>query len=485
MVGKKLMKVKETNVDGLKREFKVVVPSTDIEAKISDRLKEISKTVKLPGFRAGKVPEGLLRQRYEPSIRIEVLDDLVRNSTTNLIQEKDLRPAVQPKIEIVSSKKGEDLEFGLNLEIMPEIELKTFDGIKVSKKVADVPEKDVEKAVERIAETRKSSEPIKGNRALKSGDIAVIDFLGRVGGVAFDGGKGEDYYLEIGSQTFIPGFEDQLIGKKAGEETEVKVTFPKEYRSKDLAGKDSVFEVKVKEIRETKKSEVNDELAKSIGYENLDKMKEAIKERINQEYEMLARTNLKRELLDALAEQYNFDVPESMLEAEFRAIWQQYENAKKYGNLDAEDAKKDEKELKDEYKNIAKRRVMLGLLFSEIGHQNKIEVSQEDLSQAIFNEAMRFPGQEKAIFEYYRKNPNALEAVKAPIYEDKVVDFILDKVKVTEVKVEPEELYNEEGQKASKPKKASSKKAKETKDEAEAKPKAETKKKTTKAKKEE
>lgn len=482
------MKITETNAEGLKRAYNIVVPSADIEKKVNARITEIGNQVTLPGFRPGKAPLGLLRKRYSTAVMGEVLELTVRQATEDLLKEKELRPAMQPKVEIVSFEDGKDLEFGMDFEIIPDFKVCDYKEIKLEKPVAEVQEDEVKKSLERLAENKKDSEPVKTDRKSKKGDIAVINFVGSIDGEKFQGGEGKDFNLELGSNMFIPGFEEQLIGAKKGDKIDVKVPFPKEYHAKDLAGKDALFEVEVTELRTPKKAKIDDEFAKSLGEENLESLKKAIKDRIAMEYENTSKMRLKRSLLDQLADKHDFDVPASMVDVEFNAIWSQYEQAKKMGQLDPEDKDKSEKELKEEYKNIAERRVRLGLVLSDIGAKNNVTVGQEDLNKAIFTEATRFPGQEKAVFDYYTKNKQALESLRAPIFEDKVVDLILDKVNVEDKKVSVEDLFKEpdlpEGirkpSKSSKKKSASKKKssAKKTasKKKAGAKKKASTKK---------
>jgi len=461
------MQVKELKTEGLKREYEIVVPSKDIERKLTARIEEVGRTVKVDGFRPGKAPKDLLRQRYAASLYGEVCDKAINDGMEELLKDKNLRPALQPNVELKNFKEGEDLVFAVNLEVVPEINPVDFTTLKLERLKAEVSEEEVQKTLERIAEGRKDTETVSEARKAKKGDITLINFVGSIDGVEFQGGAGNDYPLELGSNSFIPGFEEQLVGASAGDKVDVKVSFPKEYHAKDLAGKDAVFAVEVKELRKYKKVEINDEFAKSMGEENLDKFKEAVKEHISKEYDAAARQKLKRSLLDVLADNHSFEVPTGLVEAEFKQILTQYEQAKKMGNLDEDDASKSEDAVKGEYKDIAERRVRLGLLLAEVSEKNSIKVAQDDLNKAIFAEARRFPGQEKAVFEYYSKNRNAVEALKAPILEEKIVDFILDKVEITDKVVPVDELYadpdaataKKTSAKKSTAKKASSKKA--------------------------
>lgn len=465
------MQVTETKVDGLKRGFKIVVPAETISSKVTDKIKALGETASIPGFRKGKVPESFLRQRYEKAVMGEVLDELIQSGASETMAERSLRPAMRPKIEVVSFDEGKDLEFTMDVEVVPEITPVDFSSVSLDKKVVEVPDEEVEKALERLASARSESEPVTEDRGAEKGDIAVIDFTGSIDGVEFAGGKGENYSLELGSNSFIPGFEDQLVGKKAGEKTDVKVPFPADYHAKDLAGKDAVFAVEVKELRSKKAPELNDEFAKFFGKDTMGELRDMIRSELSKEYDAVSMNGLKRDLLDALADAHDFPVPESMMEMEFDSIWKQVEDAKNKGRLDADDAEKSEDELKSDYRAIAERRVRLGLLLAEIGMKNKISVTDADLNRAILMEARQFPGQEKAVFDFYSKHPEMLDRLRAPLFEEKVIDFILKAVKLNEVKVSVEELYKadaeDENKKPAK-KKASVKKATAKKDAADA-----------------
>lgn len=435
------MNVTELKSEGLKKEYKVVVPAQDFEKEVDAKIAQIAKTAKLPGFRAGKAPVAMLKKQYKDSVTGEVLEDLVRKTTDEIIKDKQLRPAMMPDIKITAFKPGEDLEFEISVENLPEIKLGDFSKITLDKYMAEVPAEEVDKALNYIAQSRREKTKISEDRAAQKGDTTVINFVGSVDGVEFQGGKGNDYPLELGSNSFIPGFEDQLIGKKAGDKVDVKVTFPAEYHAKDLAGKDAVFAVEVKEILEPKEVKIDDEFAKSLGEESLDKVKEVISGRIKGDYEQASRMKLKKALLDALDQAYDFEVPASLVDAEFKAIYDQYEQAKKNNQLDAEDVAKTEEQLKEEYRNIALRRVKLGLLLSEVGKTADVKVAPEDINQAILNEARKYPGQEQAVFDFYLKNKQAVESLKAPIFEEKIVDHILSQTTLNEKTVSVEELY--------------------------------------------
>ena len=435
------MKITEVKSEGLKKEYKVVVPAADFETKIDAKINQIAKTAKLPGFRAGKAPFAMLKKKYHDSVIGEVVEDAVREGTAEVIAQNKLRPATQPDVKITAFSEGKDLEFDVSLENIPEIKLGDFSKIKLEKLMAEVPAEEVEKALKYISEAHKETVAVAGKKAAK-GDVVMIDFVGSVDGKEFQGGKGNNYPLELGSGSFIPGFEDQLIGAEAGSHVDVKVKFPENYHAKDLAGKDSVFAVEVKEVREPKKVELNDEFAKTVGAESLDKLKEDIKNRIKADYENASRMKIKRQLLDILDKEYKFESPVSLVDAEYKAIVDQYEQAKKYNQLDASEKEKTEEELLKEYKDIALRRVKLGLLLSEVGQNAQISIKPEDINAAIMNEAKKYPGQEKAVLDYYLKNKDAVDCLKAPIFEEKIVDYIIGQADVAEKIVSVEDLYN-------------------------------------------
>ncbi|MDE2228813.1 MAG: trigger factor [Alphaproteobacteria bacterium] len=435
------MQVRETSAEGLKREFTVVVAADEIEKQIQDRLAEIGRSVRLPGFRPGKAPLALLKKRYGPSVMGEVVERAVNDSSSAAIKEHKLRPALQPKIEIVSFNEGKDLEYKLAVEVLPEIGPVALEGIAVERWKAEIPDADIDQALERIAKQQRKSTPV--DREAAKGDLVRIDFKGSVGGVAFPGGSAENHLLELGTGSFIPGFEDQLMGAKAGEARTVAVTFPADYGNAELAGKAAEFAVTVKEVRQAEAQPIDESLAAAVGMGNLAELRTAVRERLEREYGGIARQKLKRELLDQLASRFSFAVPAGMLDIEFEHLWREIEaerkRAKDAGEPDPEGAKSDD-ELKAELRSLAERRVRLGLLLNEIGRANSITVAAEEVNRAVIERARGFPGQEREVLEFYRNNSQALDSLRAPIYEDKVVDFVLDKVNVTERAVPPAEL---------------------------------------------
>ena len=455
------MEFTETKAEGLKREFKIAVPAAEIEADLADRLKELARTVRMPGFRPGKVPVSLLRKKYGPSVMGEVLERAVNNSSARIMSEKELRPADKPQIEVTNFEEGADLEFTMAVELLPEVEKLDFSKIKLERLVVEADDGEVDKTLERMAGAYKTSEPVAAKRKAKPGDIVIIDFVGRVDGEEFTGGKADGYSLELGSGSFIPGFEDQLVGAGAGDKMDVKVSFPDDYGAAELAGKEAVFKVDVKELHEARPAAIDDALAEKMGANNLDELKRNIRQEHEREFKELSRLRLKRALLDHLADAYDFGIPEGLLESEFDAIWSRYQERREAGEEEAEKGKSDD-ELKSEFHAIAERRVRLGIVLAHVGRENNIQVSQEETNRAI--QASADPGQEQAVMDYFRDNTQALEAIRAPIFEDKVVDFIIEMASVTDKLVFLDEMLKEpdetpEKKPAKSKKKAAGKKA--------------------------
>ena len=435
------MQVTETKNEGLSREYAITIAADDFESTVTNRLEELAKTVSLPGFRKGKVPVSLLRKKYGSNVMGEALEKAVNDATSKVMTDNDLRPAMQPKVEIVKFEEGQDIECTMAVDVMPQIDLGDFSKISIERPVVDVDEGEVDKTLERMAEAYKTAEPIKKARKTKSGDVVVIDFVGSVDGEEFPGGKAEDYSLELGSGSFIPGFEDQLVGANAGDDVEVKVTFPEEYGAKELAGKDAVFATKVKEIKESKPSAIDDELAKKAGMEDLEALKNAIREQQNQGFGEISRQKAKRALLDALDEAYDYELPAGLIEAEYDSIEKAFQQAKDSGQ-EVEEMTDEEREA--DFRDIARRRVKLGLLFAEVGRNNEIQVGQDDLQKAILKEAQNYPGQEQMVFKYYQENPEAMQQLQGPVYEEKVVDYIMELAKVTDKTVSVDDLLKDD-----------------------------------------
>ena len=479
------MQITETKSEGLSREYTINLPADEIEEKVTHKLLEIQRTAQIPGFRPGKVPVPVLRKRFGQSVLGEVLERAVGDSSQQALTEKGVRPAMQPKIEITSYEDGTDLEYTMAVEALPEIEVGDFSKIKLDRIIPQAEEQEIHEALKNIAKTHQTSEPIKGERKSVMGDIVVVDFVGSVDGEEFPGGKAEDYQLELGSGSFIPGFEEQLVGVNAGTKTEVKVTFPESYGAPELAGKDAIFNVNLKEIRETTPAPINDELAKKSGMESLEKLKQSVSEEHARQYSSLARMRAKRLLLDELFNRHIFEVPAKMVDQEFETIWNQYKEQKEKPTeeTEAKAPKAEEKpdaEQEKEFREIAERRVRLGLLLAEIGRQNDIQIGQEEINRAIMEEARNYPGQEQKVLEFYKENPQALESVTAPLYEEKVVDFILELADVTDKKVNVKDFMSMLDKDNAEDKKAKSSTDKPAKNESKVKKKATAKTKVTK-----
>jgi len=433
------MQVTEVTNEGLKRAYTVVVPATSIAAQKDKRLAELAKDMKLPGFRPGKVPQKVVLARYGQAVMGEVLEASVQEATGKVVAEHSLRPALQPKIELVNFADGGDLEFRLDVEILPDIPMPDFASISLTRLKAAPGEEEITKALENITRRQASLEETE-SRAAARGEVLVCDFVGRIGGEEFQGGSAQDMPIEVAGSGFIPGFTEQMEGMAPGEERIVKVAFPADYGSADLAGKDAEFTVTAKALKVYSKPALDDELAKKLGLDTFEKLREVITESLQREYDGLSRMAIKRKLLDALAERASFTVPEGMVDNEFNQIWQRVEADMKAGKLDGDDAGKDEATLKAEYRAIAERRIRLGLLLSEIGTTNNISVSREELGNAMRAEVQRYPGQEKQVFDFFQKNPQALENLRSPIFEEKVIDFMLELAKVDEQTVTAEAL---------------------------------------------
>jgi len=445
------MQVNETLSEGLKREYTVVVEAADMEAKVTSRLTDLAKQAQMPGFRRGKVPVKLLRRTYGKQLLGEVLEQTVNETTTETIEKNELTPAMQPKIEVVSFDEGSDLKYTIQLEVMPEFEPMDFAAITLDKVVAEVDDSQIDDRVKSIAEQFKEfTEAAEGQEA-QIGDTVSIDFKGRIDGEEFEGGNAEEHSLELGSNNFIPGFEEQLIGAKKGDEKAVAVTFPVEYQAEHLAGKEAEFAVTVREVKVPLPVTLDDALAEKLGLENLEALKTAVREQSEKDFATVTRTKLKRELLDTLAENHEFDLPPTLVESEFKQIWTQVEEDLKRQNKTIEDLDKEEDEAKEEYRDIAVRRVRLGLLLSKVGQENNLTVTQDEVNRAMAEHAQNFPGQEQKIFELYQSNPEMRAQLEAPIMEDKVVDFILEMAQVNESKVSVEELLAEDEEDESEP----------------------------------
>ena len=446
------MQVTETLSEGLKREYKVVVPAAELDAKVNQRLDDLKGRVRINGFRPGKVPVAHLKRMYGRSAMAEVIEATVRDTNNQIVSERGFKLAADPKVTLPTEEGAieqliegkSDLNYTMALEIVPPIALGDFKTIKLTKLTADVAETEVEEGIKNIADQNRPYTPRpQGEKATKD-DRITISFAGTIDGKPFEGGTGDDAVVLIGSNTFIPGFEDQLIGVTTGETRALKVTFPAHYMKEDLAGKDAEFVVTAKSVEAPGTVTIDDEFAKVLGLESLEKLRDAVKDRITREHASMSRQKIKRALLDELDKMHKFDPPPTLVEEEFDRVWksvlQELENERKT----FADENTTEEKAKAEYRAIAERRVRLGLVLAEIGEKNNITVTEDELSRAVMDRARQFAGQEQRVWDYYRQNPQAVAALRAPIFEEKVVDFLLELASVKDSKVSRDELYKDD-----------------------------------------
>ena len=442
------MQVTETVNDGLKRSLKVVVEASELERDFSSRLGELGSQVRLKGFRPGKVPVSHLRRIYGKSVMAEVVQKTVDDTTKRALAERQLKPAYSPQIELSEDQTAidrlmegkSDLAFTMTFEIVPPIEVKDFGSIEVEKLSVDVADEHMQHALEQIGGQQRSFEPRPEDAAAEMGDRVTISFQGKIDGQSFEGGSAEDVPMELGSGQFLPGFEDQLVGARKGEKRVVNVSFPENYSVSNLAGKPALFDVEVKSIEAVKPTPIDDALAQKLGLENLDALKANVKSRIAAEFAQMSGMKLKRDVLDKLDEQYNFELPQRLVDAEFNQIWSALEREMKQSGKSFADEGTTEEEARKEYQAIANRRVRLGLLLGTVGERAGVTITDEEMQRALIDRARQFPGQERRVIDYFRKNANALIELRGPIFEQKVVDYILGQAKVTERKVTRDEL---------------------------------------------
>jgi trigger factor len=438
------MQVTELTAEGLKREYMITFGADEIESRVNGRLQRLQQNARLPGFRPGKAPVQLLKKQHGRAIRAEVLEEAVNEGTRQALEEKQLRPALRPKIDLISPGEMGDLEFRLDLEILPDVPEQDLEGLELTKLTAGIDDTKVEETLQRLAQARQKFEAPAEPRAAADGDQVVIDYEGRIDGEQFEGGTRSDETLRLGSDTTIPGFESGIVGMMPGETREIEVKFPDEYGVPHLAGKPATFKITLKEVRAPLAYELDDAWAKEMGEDSVDEVKARIRERLGAEYNNVTRMRMKRQLLDQLAERYQFPVPEGMVELEFDAIWSQLTGEMQRTGGSFGEGDQSEEALRAEYRKIAERRVRLGLVLSDIGNRNGVRVENEELQQAVLREAMRFPGDRRQFFEFVRNNQAALEQIRAPLFEDKVCDFIFAKAKVEERTVPVEELLQDE-----------------------------------------
>ena len=440
------MRITETRAEGLSRTYDIVVPSTELDQKLDARIAQIQPEVSLKGFRPGKVPAAHIKRMFGKSMMGEIVEAAMGEASEKALKDNDIKPAGQPHFhmeneadDVVAGKA--DLSFHMHVDVMPSFTPVDPASLSIERPVAEVSEEEIEKALANLAQSQKAFEDKGAKAKAGNGDAVIVDFVGKIDGEPFEGGSAEDAQVVLGSGTFIPGFEEQLTGVCPGQEKVLEVTFPEEYQAEALAGKEATFETTVKAVQKPVETAIDDELAKKLGLDNLEALREAIVKSLGSEHKTQSRNRAKRRLLDALDEQHAFDLPPGMVDAEFGVIWQQVEADLKAGDVDEEDKDKSEEELKAEYRAIAERRVRLGLVLAEIGQQAGITVAAEELARAVNAEAMRYPGQEKQVAEYFQKNPEAQARLRAPIFEEKVVDYILELADVKDVTVSREALY--------------------------------------------
>ena len=433
------MQVNETLKEGLKRGYEITLPAAELEAKVTEKLKEAQAQVTMKGFRKGKAPLALLKKQYGQSVMGESMQEAIDGALKSHFDETGDRPALQPDVKMANEdwKEGDDVVVSVNYEALPDVPETDFSKVKLTKLVAKIEDKDVTEALEKLAENAQNFEPRKKGSKAKDGDQVVLDFVGSVDGVEFEGGSAEDFPLVLGSGNFIPGFEEQLVGTKADQALEVNVTFPEQYQAENLAGKAAVFKCTIKEVKEPKPAPIDDELAKKFGADDLDALKGQISERLEAEFGQASRMVMKRELLDDLTDRVTFDLPPSLVDNEASQIAHQLWHNE---NPDVTDHNHDPIEPTDEHKTLAERRVRLGLLLAEVGRANEIQVNEQEIQQAVMQQARQYPGQEREFFEFVQKNPQAQQQISAPIFEDKVVDFVFELAEVKDKKVSKKQL---------------------------------------------
>jgi len=438
------MQISETVSQDLHKQFTVTIPASELDSRVNARLEEMKPRVNLKGFRPGKAPVSFLKKQFGKSVMGEVVEAAVNEGSQKVIADNKLKPALQPRVEPVGSVEDAvegkaDLTFKVIVDLMPEFDTTDPAKLTVERITADITDADVDEALDRLAKNVRNF--VTKDGAAEKDDVAVIDYEGSIDGVPFDGGKGSDFSLTLGSGTFIPGFEDQLIGAKAGDSRDVKVTFPTEYHAAEMAGKDAVFAVTVKEVKTPEEAKIDDELAKKLGLDDLATLKTRVRESLESDYKAASRLHLKRRVLDALDNAHDFPLPPAMVDFEFDNIWRQVEEELKREGKTAADEGKTEDELKAEYRKIAERRVRLGLVLGKMGEQNGITIANDEVQRAILARARQFPGQEQQVFQFYANNAQAQAEIRAPLFEDKVVDFIAELATVNERKVDKDTLF--------------------------------------------
>tara|TARA_B100001057_G_scaffold200996_1_gene201760 strand:- start:799 stop:2238 length:1440 start_codon:yes stop_codon:yes gene_type:complete len=458
------MEVKELKSKGLKREFSITIGFDDLKEKKIKKLQDIASKAKIDGFRPGKVPTAHIEKLYGQSVMVEVIEEKVTEASQSVLLDRDLRAAIKPDVKLDTDmndviEKNKDLVFTMNCEVLPDIKITDFSKIKLDKPISKPQEKDIKDALEYLSKQNKSFKEVSEKTRSKDGDQVTIDYIGKIDDIAFDGGTANDANLVLGSKSFIDNFEDQLVGLKKGDKKLVNVKFPNNYQSSDLAGKKAIFDVEIKKVSKAEEAKVNDDLAKSLGMEDLETLKKNLEERIQQDFDSAARMKLKDSLLDALEKKHKFELPESMVNQEFDQMWNQLQQQLDQQKKELKDLELSEKEIRKNYTEISEKRVCTGLLIAEIGKQNNIQLEDNDINKALQMEMQKYPGQEKEILDYYQKNQDAIRQLTAPVFEDKVIDFILEKVVLKDVKVSREDLFDSGIKEESKSKKKTKSKA--------------------------
>ncbi|KZK76248.1 Trigger factor [Pseudovibrio sp. W64] len=440
------MQVSETLAEGLKRELKVVIPATDLATRLDEYLNDMKSKVNINGFRPGKVPVSHLKKVHGRQAMGELIGNLINETTAKTIEERKEKPALQPEIDLSDDDAekvlaGEaDLAYTISYEVLPQFDIVDFSAIELERPIVEISEDEVDEQVKQIAESNRPFEAREEGAAAEDGDRVTMHYLGKLDGEPFEGGEDENGQLVLGSGQFIPGFEEQIVGLKIGDKKVIDVTFPEEYGAANLAGRAVTFDIDVKGIEAAGEVSIDDEMATKLGLESLEKLKEIVRGQIESQFGAATRQKVKRALLDKLDEEYSFELPEKLLETEFDGVWKQVEADMQQSGKTFEDEETTEDEAKAEYRKISERRVRLGLVLSEVGEQNKVQVTDEEVQKALFDRVRQFPGQEQQVFEFYKNNEQALASLRAPIYEEKVVDYILELAKVSDKVVSKEEL---------------------------------------------
>jgi len=442
------MQVTETLNEGLKRKLSVTIPAADLNTRLGAKLEELKGQANIKGFRPGKVPLSHIKKMYGRSAMSEVMTDAINATVSDTLDERKERAAAQPKVDLPDDQAvindvldgKADLAFEVEYEVLPPVTLMNLEGIKLNQPVIEITDEEVTAEVNRVFAQNRGYTDKGDEGVVENGDRLGLSFVGKIKGEPFDGGSSDHAHLTVGAGEFIPGFEEQLIGMKKGETREIEVTFPKDYQSEELAGKKAQFEVTILHVDGPNEGELDDDFAKRLGVENVDAMRAAVKTQMEAALASMSRQHVKRQVLDALDEGHKFDVPAQLVDAEFATIWQRVEHEVQSHGRSFEDEGTTEEAAREQYKKIAERRVRLGLVVAEIGNQNEVNVTEEEHQQALIAEVRRFPGQEQQVYDYYRKNPQALAGLRAPVFENKVVDFVIGKGEITETKMTRAEL---------------------------------------------